>query len=115
MLLCQHFEIPNFLPQERIEYSKTLKGKYFNIMGYVFSMYCLWKITICTVNIIFDRVGKTDPVTKGVEIAVHWLGIEFDVSDAPQIDVSFIYYVIIIIIGFNKKNSNIAARGLNWV
>lgn len=66
--------------QERIEYSKTLKGKFFNIMGHIFSLYCLWKITICTVNIIFDRVGKTDPVTKGVAICVDWLGIEFDVS-----------------------------------
>ncbi|PIK48053.1 hypothetical protein BSL78_15088 [Apostichopus japonicus] len=64
--------------KERIEYSKTLKGKFFNIMGHIFSLYCLWKITICTVNIIFDRVGKTDPVTKGVAICVDWLGIEFD-------------------------------------
>ncbi|XP_038065975.1 Golgi pH regulator-like [Patiria miniata] len=82
--------------KERIEYSKTLKGKYFNIMGYVFSMYCLWKIVICTINIIFDRVGKTDPVTKGVEIAVHWLGIEFDVTFWSQ-HVSFILVGIIIV------------------
>ncbi len=34
----------------------------------------------CTVNIVFDRVGKVDPVTRGIEIAVNWLGIQFDVS-----------------------------------
>ena len=33
-----------------------------------------------TVNIIFDRVGKVDPVTRGIEIAVNYLGIQFDVS-----------------------------------
>ncbi|XP_042906392.1 Golgi pH regulator isoform X2 [Parasteatoda tepidariorum] len=32
--------------QERIEWSKTLKGKYFNCLGYFFSLYCMWKIFI---------------------------------------------------------------------
>ncbi|XP_046400358.1 Golgi pH regulator [Ischnura elegans] len=60
---------------ERIEWSATWKGKYFNFLGYFFSLYCLWKIFISTINIVFDRVGKKDPVTRGMEIAVHWLGI----------------------------------------
>lgn len=28
---------------------------------------------------MFDRVGKTDPVTRGIEITVNYLGIQFDV------------------------------------
>ena len=32
------------LSQERIEESKTLKGRYFNMLGYFFSVYCIWKI-----------------------------------------------------------------------
>lgn len=32
-----------------------------------------------TINIVFDRVGKTDPVTRGIEITVNYLGIQFDV------------------------------------
>ncbi|XP_063585748.1 Golgi pH regulator-like [Penaeus indicus] len=32
------------------------------------------------VNIVFDRVGRKDPVTKGMEIAVHWLGFDIDVQ-----------------------------------
>ncbi|KAF7273475.1 Golgi pH regulator [Rhynchophorus ferrugineus] len=65
---------------ERIEWSKTWKGIYFNFLGYIFSGYCLWKIFICTINIVFDRVGKKDPVTRGIEIAVHWMGFDFDVN-----------------------------------
>ncbi|XP_060520454.1 Golgi pH regulator isoform X2 [Cylas formicarius] len=65
---------------ERIEWSKTWKGIYFNFLGYIFSGYCLWKIFICTINIIFDRVGKKDPVTRGIEIAIHWMGFDFDVD-----------------------------------
>lgn len=37
------------------------------------------------VNIVFDRVGKVDPVTKGIEIGVHWMGIELDVSSSNHI------------------------------
>ncbi|XP_071957924.1 Golgi pH regulator-like [Antedon mediterranea] len=80
----------------RTEYSKTLKGRFFNLMGYVFSLYCTWKITISTINIVFDRVGKKDPVTKGFEIVVEWLGIQLDVEFWSQ-QVSFILVGIIIV------------------
>ncbi|XP_044728648.1 Golgi pH regulator [Chrysoperla carnea] len=65
---------------EKIEWSKTFQGKYFNFVGYFFSLYCLWKIFICVINIVFDRVGKKDPVTRGIEIAVHWMGFDIDVN-----------------------------------
>ncbi|XP_056436278.1 Golgi pH regulator [Gadus chalcogrammus] len=70
--------------KERIEYSKTFKGKYFNFLGYFFSIYCVWKIFMATINIVFDRVGKTDPVTRGIEITVNWLGIQFDENSELQ-------------------------------
>ncbi|XP_067628085.1 Golgi pH regulator [Eurosta solidaginis] len=66
--------------QERQKWSQTLQGKYFNVLGHFFSIYCLWKIFICTVNIIFDRVGRKDPVTRGLEIAVHWCGFDIDLA-----------------------------------
>ena len=65
--------------RERIDWSKTWQGKYFNFLGYFFSLYCTWKIFISTVNIVFDRVGRVDPITKGMEIAVHWFGLDIDV------------------------------------
>jgi hypothetical protein len=66
--------------KERIAYSKTLKGRYFDILGHFFSIYCIYKIFICIINIIFDRVGKVDPVTRGLSITVNWLGIQVDSS-----------------------------------
>ncbi len=65
--------------RERNEWSQTLQGKYFNFLGYFFSLYCMWKIFISTVNIVFDRVGRMDPISKGMEIAVHWFGLDIDV------------------------------------
>lgn len=31
---------------ERAEWAKTWRGKYFNFLGYLFSLYCMWKIFI---------------------------------------------------------------------
>lgn len=81
---------------DRIEYSKTFKGKYFNFLGYFFSTYCVWKIFMATINIIFDRVGKVDPVTRGMEIAVKYFGIQFDVKFWSQ-QISFLLVGIIIV------------------
>lgn len=44
--------------QQRIEYSKTFKGKYFHVLGHFFSLYCVWKIFISFINIAFNRIGK---------------------------------------------------------
>ncbi|XP_022900657.1 Golgi pH regulator [Onthophagus taurus] len=77
---------------ERAEWSKSWTGKYFNFLGYFFSLYCMWKIFMCTINIVFDRVGKKDPVTRGIEIAVNWMGLSIDVNFWSQ-------YVSFILIG----------------
>ena len=82
--------------RERMEFSKTLQGKYFDFVGHIFSGYCMWKIFISTVNIVFDRVGKVDPVTRGIEITVNWLGLKYDVMFWSQ-QVSFILVGILIV------------------
>ncbi|CAH8539098.1 unnamed protein product [Dicrocoelium dendriticum] len=66
--------------QERIEFSCTLRGKYYNLLGHFFCVYCCWKIIISTVNILFNRIGRQDPITQGISIAVHYLGYEFNVK-----------------------------------
>ncbi|CAL7946531.1 unnamed protein product [Xylocopa violacea] len=54
--------------RERLVWAATWKGKYFNVLGYFFSVYCTWKIFI------------KDPVTRAIEIAVHWIGFDIDVT-----------------------------------
>lgn len=82
--------------QQRMEWSKTLKGRYFHFIGYFFSLYCIWKIFISTVNIVFDRVGRVDPVTRGIQIAVNYMGLAIDVKFWSQ-HVSFILVGIIVL------------------
>ncbi|CAG0887974.1 unnamed protein product [Cyprideis torosa] len=75
--------------RERMVWARTFKGRYFNFLGYFFSLYCLWKIFICTINIVFDRVGRVDPVSRGIQIFVHFLGFQIDVRFWSQ-QVSFL-------------------------
>uniref|UniRef100_A0A8R1I5S6 Golgi pH regulator n=1 Tax=Caenorhabditis japonica TaxID=281687 RepID=A0A8R1I5S6_CAEJA len=78
----------------RVEFSKTFMGIYFNVLGHFFSIYCMWKIFISFINIVFDRVGKVDPVTKTIEIGVHWMGIPLDISFWSQYISFFLVGVI---------------------
>lgn len=64
--------------QQRIDWSKTFRGQYFNLLGYIFSAYCVMKILICTHNLILDRVVKVDIVTRGLQIAITYVGLEID-------------------------------------
>lgn len=82
--------------QERQRWSETFQGKYFNFLGMFFSLYCMYKIFMCTINIVFDRVGKKDVVTRGIEIAVEWCGIQFDVAFWSQ-HISFLLVGCIVV------------------
>ena len=81
--------------RERIDWSRTCQGKYFNILGHFFTIYCVWKIFISTINIVFDRVGKVDPITKTFDILVNWFGFNIDVAMWSQ-QFSFIVVGIIV-------------------
>lgn len=38
--------------RERLEWAATWQGKYFNVLGYFFSVYCTWKIFIVSIYTI---------------------------------------------------------------
>jgi len=85
--------------KKRIEKSKTLKGRWYNFLGYFFSIYCIYKIFMCTINIVFDRVGKKDPITRSFEILGDYLGIEVDGETLRMLSqyISFVMVGIMII------------------
>ncbi|TPX57843.1 hypothetical protein PhCBS80983_g03523 [Powellomyces hirtus] len=82
--------------RERIKFSKTFKGHYFNALGYIFSVYCLWKMFTSTLNIVFNRVGGADPVTHGLNMLVHRFGFDVDVTFwAPQLSFVFVGVMVV--------------------
>ncbi|CDW55409.1 DUF3735 and ABA GPCR domain containing protein [Trichuris trichiura] len=65
---------------QRKEYARTFRGKYFLVLGYFLSLLSIWKIFSSIINIVFDRYGTVDPVTRVIGIAVHYMGFDFDVK-----------------------------------
>lgn len=82
--------------QEHARFSRTFMGRYFNVLGHFFSLYCSWKIFICTVNIVFNRVGKLDPVSKTIQIVVEYLGFEIDVKFWSQQSSFYLVGIIVV-------------------
>eukprot|EP01119_Soliformovum_irregulare_P024582 TRINITY_DN8851_c0_g1_i2.p1 TRINITY_DN8851_c0_g1~~TRINITY_DN8851_c0_g1_i2.p1 ORF type:complete len:229 (-),score=72.79 TRINITY_DN8851_c0_g1_i2:71-757(-) len=87
----------NELRQEkaRLVFSKTLQGKFFNFMGYFFSGYCIYKIFMAIINVVFRRQVQIDPVSRGIELVLKYLNVSFDVPFWSQ-HISFILVGIII-------------------
>lgn len=50
-LFLETVELQN--QRERLEWASTFQGRFFNFMGYFFSMYCSWKIFIVSSLSIF--------------------------------------------------------------
>jgi len=49
-------------------------------------------------NIVLDRVGGVDPMPCGLEICVHWIGLEIDVPFLVPQHVSFILVGCVLIL-----------------
>lgn len=78
----QFFTDMHELQQDRLRMRKmaTCRGRFFNLLGYFLSFYCVYKMVMASVNIIFQRVRKTDPVSRGIEIFLMYiLDVKIDV------------------------------------
>jgi hypothetical protein len=83
--------------RERLVFStETFRGRFFNYLGYFFSVYCIYKMVMATINILFDRVARIDPITRGFQIALGVLRVRIDVALWSQY-ISFILVGIIIV------------------
>eukprot|EP01133_Synstelium_polycarpum_P021597 gene21597-25936_t len=67
------------LEKERIVFSETRLGRFYNWLGYFFSGYCVYKVVMSVLNIVFDRKSGLDPVSRGLDIALRYLHITVDV------------------------------------
>ncbi|KAJ3034166.1 Golgi pH regulator B [Rhizophlyctis rosea] len=88
------------MEKERIKDARTLKGKYFNLMGYIFAGLCIYKVVTSTLNIITNRMHHStgrDPITNLLEVVVHRLGWTIDVGFWSQ-QMSFVVVGILVFV-----------------
>eukprot|EP00039_Didymoeca_costata_P008329 m.110476 g.110476 ORF g.110476 m.110476 type:complete len:453 (-) comp14039_c3_seq1:67-1425(-) len=81
-LSCQLFlDMDDMMKEsERRKRLNTLRGRYFHILGHFLSLYGVYKIFMATINIVFRRVAKKDPISRFFEVAVQGFGLEVDVQ-----------------------------------
>ncbi|CEG43433.1 Predicted G-protein coupled receptor [Plasmopara halstedii] len=53
--------------QARAQKARTVRGRIFNFFGYVMSAFCMYKMLMSTVNVVFRRNRDKDPITDAVE------------------------------------------------
>ncbi|ORX45040.1 hypothetical protein BCR36DRAFT_333798 [Piromyces finnis] len=90
-----------YIEKDKIAFSKTLQGKYNNILGYFFSGYCLYKIVTTVINILFNRIGETDPITSGLDIVIQYFQLNIDVNVWSK-QLSFIFIGVLILVSIRS-------------
>lgn len=81
---------------ERERESKTCVGKVKNILGYWLSAYCVTKMTMAIINIVFQRKRRVDPISTIFNVIFNeLLHVEVDVHFWSQ-QCSFVLVGIIV-------------------
>jgi golgi pH regulator len=68
------------LDYEKTKNAKTFKGVYSNILGYIFSVYCIFKVFMSILNLILDPATGQDPTTRVLFLLVHRLQYDLDIE-----------------------------------
>ncbi|KAG7395201.1 Golgi pH regulator B [Phytophthora boehmeriae] len=71
--------------QARSLRARTLRGRVFNFFGYVLSAFCVYKMFMSTINVVFRRNRDKDPITDVVEKILYvWPSL------AEQLNIRFV-------------------------
>jgi hypothetical protein len=80
----------------RQQKAQTFIGRIFNLLGYFFSGYCVYKVVMASINIVFQRVRKTDPISHGFELFFKYVfRLELDVRLWSQY-ISFFFIGVLV-------------------
>ena len=92
---------------------KTKKGKFYRFLGVIFSLLCVYKMVMTTVNIILNRVAKKDPVTNLLELALIRFGLQLDVPFWSQY-ISFFLVGILLFLGVRGFLDRLTVLSVSW-
>eukprot|EP01084_Bolivina_argentea_P170833 295997_1 len=66
--------------RKAIKFSHSLRGQLQNFLGYFMVCYCIYKMIMSSINVIFDRKRNLDPITRGFLILAVFLDINHIVN-----------------------------------
>ncbi|KAJ8662405.1 hypothetical protein O0I10_002099 [Lichtheimia ornata] len=59
----------------KTQYSMTWRGRCWNVISHLFSLYCIYRLAVTTFNVILRRVGTTDPISRMLSVLISHFGI----------------------------------------
>eukprot|EP00043_Microstomoeca_roanoka_P012862 m.125211 g.125211 ORF g.125211 m.125211 type:complete len:367 (-) comp15612_c0_seq7:109-1209(-) len=93
--------------------SSTLKGRIQHIIGLWLSAYCVFKVITSSISVIFGLTKNTDPVSRGMQIAVTWIGLDIDVERWSQ---QFSFLLVGMIVVASTRNMLLKMiKAVTWV
>jgi hypothetical protein len=107
--------------QEHFRFSRTCVGRLFTWLAYLFALYCLYKLVMSTVNLLFQRQVSTDPVTRVLRLVLPWSSPHIVEFWSQIISLAFIGLLIATTIrGFLKRLLQIvrwysSAESSSWI
>ncbi|CAO3649364.1 unnamed protein product [Mucor fragilis] len=54
-------------------FSQTWKGRIWGVVDKIFAMYCVYKLIVTTINVLLQRSGSSDPITKMLSVMMSHL------------------------------------------
>eukprot|EP01084_Bolivina_argentea_P209038 356171_1 len=63
-----------------VKFSRTLRGRIQNFLGYFMVCYCVYKMVTSSINVIFHRKRNLDPITRGFLLLAVVLDIDHIVN-----------------------------------
>jgi len=83
--------------RDALRSSATCRGRLFNLLGYFFSAYCVYKMTMASINIIFQRVNQMDPISRTIQIfLVYFFDLSLEVRQFVMQTASFILVGVLV-------------------
>jgi len=93
-----HFQDLTRLRMEQIQYrnSQTPQGKLLNVVGYIFSLYCVFRVSTAVFNFFLKRNAAPDPVSRFLDFFFFYiLDVQIDIRFWAQ-HISFLLVGILV-------------------